>query len=98
MRRLAHRCPKMKRISAPAKPTHAPAEEIMTVASLTRYLHCSKVTIYGLLTERKIPAFKLRGGPHSDWRFFRSDIDEWIAKQYDVTNPPLTRRGKSKVS
>ncbi len=85
----------MKKITAPANPAPAPAEEIMTVASLTRYLHCSQVTIYRRLKERKIPAFKLRGGPRSDWRFFRSDIDEWIATLY-VINPPVTRRQRAR--
>jgi excisionase family DNA binding protein len=83
----------MKRISAPAKPVPAPADEIMNVSDLARYLHCHQVTIYRLVKERKIPAFKLSGGlrSHSDWRFFRSDINEWIAR-LRVTNPPLTRR------
>jgi hypothetical protein len=47
-----------------------------------------------------MPAFRVG----SDWRFRRSDINEWIARQHD-TNPPVTRgsgreaRGrKSKVS
>jgi excisionase family DNA binding protein len=87
----------MKRTSAPAKP--APAEEIMTVGSLARYLHCHQVTIYRLVKERKIPAFKLSGGlrSHSDWRFFRSAIDEWI-EQHEVTNPAPTRGRKPKLS
>jgi excisionase family DNA binding protein len=80
----------MKRTSTPAKPTPARADEIMTVASLTRYLHCSQVTIYRLLKERKIPAFKLGSGPSSDWRFSRSAIDDWIATLYVIT-PPVTR-------
>jgi hypothetical protein len=45
-----------------------------------------------------IPAFKLGGGLRSDWRFSRSAIDEWIATQYDVTRPPLTRGPKPKFS
>jgi hypothetical protein len=45
-----------------------------------------------------IPAFKLGGGLRSDWRLFRPVIDEWIATQYDVTRPPLTRGPKPKLS
>jgi excisionase family DNA binding protein len=90
----------MKKISAPAKPTPAPAEEIMNVSALARYLRCQRGIIYRLLKRNEIPAFKLG----SDWRFSRSAIDEWIATLY-VINPPVTRgsgreaRGrKSKVS
>jgi excisionase family DNA binding protein len=84
---------KMKRLMAPAKPASAPATEIMTVASLALYLRCSPASIYRLLKEKQIPAFKLG----SDWRFSRSAIDEWIAGQYD-TKPPITRVRKSKLS
>jgi excisionase family DNA binding protein len=61
-------------------------DETMTVWTVALYLHCHTGTIYRLLKERKIPAFKIG----SDWRFFRSAIDEWIARQYESTNPPLT--------
>jgi excisionase family DNA binding protein len=64
----------MKRISAPAKPAPALADEIMTVSGLALYLQCHVSTVYRLLNERKIPAFKLG----DDWRFQRSDIDEWV--------------------
>jgi excisionase family DNA binding protein len=83
----------MKKISAPAKPAPAPADEIMTVASLARYLRCDKATIYRLQKKKQMPAFRLG----SDWRFSRSAIDEWIATQYD-TNPPVTKGRKSKAS
>ena len=69
----------------------------MTVASLARYLHCHTSTIYRLLKAKQIPGFKLSGGLRSDWRFFRSDINEWITKLHDTT-PPDTRGRKSKVS
>ena len=87
----------MKKISAPAKPAPARVDEIMTVPTLVLYLHCSQTTIYTLLKERKIPAFRIGSEPSSEWRFFRSDIDAWIATQYETTNPAPTRGRKSKV-
>jgi excisionase family DNA binding protein len=84
---------KMKRISAPAKPVAAPVDETMTVASPARYLNCHSGTVYRLLKERKIPAFRLG----KNWRFLRSDIDDWIAG-LRVTNPPVTRGRKSKLN
>jgi excisionase family DNA binding protein len=86
--------PGMKKISAPAKPAPAPAEEIMTVQSLVDYLRCSQRMIYKLVKKKQIPAFKIG----TDWRFFRPAIDDWIATQYDITRPPLTRGPKPKVS
>jgi excisionase family DNA binding protein len=83
----------MERIIVPAKPATARADEIMTVASLARHLRCRTGTVYKLLKERKIPAFRIG----SDWRFSRSAIDEWIAG-LRVTNPSVTRGRKSKVS
>jgi excisionase family DNA binding protein len=51
-------------------------DEIMTVHSLANYLQCHPSTLYRLLKERKIPAFKVGGG----WRFQRAQIDQWIQK------------------
>ena len=56
----------MKRISAPAKPAPAPANEILTVPTLARYLHCNKATIYKLLKKKQIPAFRIGSGPSGD--------------------------------
>jgi excisionase family DNA binding protein len=75
-RRAAHR--PMKRASANLK-----TDEIMTPASLARYLRCHKGTIYRLLKNKKIPAFRIG----SDWRFSLSAIDEWVARR-ETTNPP----------
>jgi excisionase family DNA binding protein len=83
----------MKRTSTPAKPAPAPADEIMNVSALVRYLRFQRGIIYRLLKRNEIPAFKLG----SDWRFSRSAIDEWIATLY-VISPPVTRGGKSKAS
>jgi excisionase family DNA binding protein len=80
-------------MSVPAKSTPALAEEIMTVPTLALFLRCTQTTIYRLLKTKQLPAFRLG----SDWRFFRSDVDEWIARQRD-TNPPVTRSRKPKAS
>ena len=51
--------------------------DIMTVSSLGDYLQCHPSTIYRLLKERKLPAFKVG----SDWRFQRAQVDQWIQKE-----------------
>ncbi len=62
------------------------AQEIMTVSSLADYLHCHPSTVYRLLKERTIPAFKVG----SDWRFQRAEFDQWIQKKQVVMPPHAT--------
>ncbi|MGO9606873.1 MAG: helix-turn-helix domain-containing protein [Candidatus Binataceae bacterium] len=52
-------------------------DEVLTVTELADYLRVHRSTIYRLLRERKLPAFKMG----SDWRFNREQIDEWRLKQ-----------------
>jgi excisionase family DNA binding protein len=49
--------------------------ELMTVQQVAKYLRYSPRTIYRLLKNRQIHAFMLG----TDWRFRRSDIDQWIS-------------------
>ena len=51
-------------------------EELLTIDELAKYLKISKHTIYKMLEKGEIPAFKIA----NQWRFKRSDIDEWIEK------------------
>ena len=62
----------MKR--TPAKTAPELLDEIMTLQELADYLHCARSTIYRMLREGSIPAFKLG----SDWRFFKVEIDRWV--------------------
>jgi len=48
--------------------------EIMTVPEVARYLHLHVTTVYKLLKNKDIPAFKLG----SDWRFEKAEIDSWV--------------------
>ena len=45
----------------------------MTVDDVAEYLQVHKSTIYRLLRQRRIPAFKVG----TDWRFNIESIDEW---------------------
>ena len=51
--------------------------EIFTLDEVAAYLKVGKRTIYRLVSEKKIPAFKVGGA----WRFTRADIDQWIREQ-----------------
>jgi excisionase family DNA binding protein len=49
-------------------------DSIMTVDEVAQFLRIHKTTVYRLLKESKIPAFRVG----SDWRFNREEIDRWI--------------------
>ena len=51
--------------------------EIFTLDEVAKYLKVGKRTIYRLVAEKKIPAFKVGGA----WRFTRTDIEHWIEQQ-----------------
>jgi excisionase family DNA binding protein len=51
----------------------APPGDIMTVRELAEYLRAHPSTIYRLLRQGKLPAFRVG----SDWRFSRDAIDHW---------------------
>jgi excisionase family DNA binding protein len=66
----------MKR-SANNAPGRAEPDMIMTVSELAVYLRVHATTIYRLLKDNKVPAFRVG----SDWRFSRRAIDRWMLSQ-----------------
>ena len=56
-------------------------ETLMTIEELASYLKVTRRTIYEWLKLHKVPAVKLVG----QWRFRKDKIDDWIAKQEDLT-------------
>jgi excisionase family DNA binding protein len=46
---------------------------VMTVAELSTYLRIHRSTIYRLLKQGRLPAFRIG----SDWRFNKEAIDAW---------------------
>lgn len=59
-----------------------PDDEIMTVKELSEYLKIAEKTAYRFAAEGKVPGFKVG----SAWRFRKREIDQWIAKQHQVSN------------
>jgi excisionase family DNA binding protein len=47
----------------------------LTVRNVAEYLHVHPSTIYRLLKNKQLPAFRVG----SDWRFDRQEIDRWRA-------------------
>jgi len=52
-------------------------DDVLTAAEVAAYLKVRPSTIYRLLKNRKLPAFKIG----SDYRFKCEQIDEWRAAQ-----------------
>lgn len=53
----------------------APPIRLMTVGDLSEYLHVHKSTIYRMLKQQEIPAFRIG----SDWRFNIEAVDRWCS-------------------
>jgi excisionase family DNA binding protein len=50
--------------------------QIMTADEVAKYLGVHTITVYRLIKDTDIPAFKLKG----QWRFKKDLLDEWIMK------------------
>lgn len=51
-------------------------EGLLTTGQVARYLNVDKFTIYRLVAQRKLPAFKVG----SQWRFKQTMIDAWLMR------------------
>ena len=50
---------------------------LMNIKQVAEYLQMNKMTIYKLVREKKMPAFKVA----SEWRFKKELIDDWLMDQ-----------------
>ncbi len=57
-------------------------DEILTLKEVAGYLKVTEKTIYRLLTDNKLPAFKVGGS----WRFKKADMNTWIQQQGNSLN------------
>jgi len=51
--------------------------EIFTIKELALYLKLAEKTAYKLVSDGKLPGFKVGGA----WRFRKAEIDRWIKQQ-----------------
>jgi excisionase family DNA binding protein len=51
-------------------------ENLLTTAQVADYLKVDKFTVYRLVTQKNIPAFKVG----NQWRFSKDMIDAWLLK------------------
>ena len=64
--------------------------DIVTVREIAEYLKVTERTIYRMVKDKKIPAFKVGGS----WRFRLDEIDDWIKSQTLEVKPGESGRGE----
>jgi excisionase family DNA binding protein len=55
-------------------------ENLLTAVQVARYLRVDKFTVYRLVSQKKIPAFKVG----SQWRFKKKLVDAWLLKNSNL--------------
>jgi len=52
-------------------------QKLMTIKEVADYLRLSRVTVYKMTRQGKIPALKIG----KQWRYNRSEIDSWVKQK-----------------
>jgi excisionase family DNA binding protein len=60
----------------PPPPVNARRSEFMSVPEASEFLSIHRNTLYKLIAEGEIPAFRLTTGGR--WKFRRSDLEDWL--------------------
>jgi excisionase family DNA binding protein len=55
-------------------------EKLLTTDQVARYLKIDKFTVYRLVTQKNMPAFKVG----NQWRFRKQMIDAWLMKNSNL--------------
>ena len=55
-------------------------EQLLTLEQVAEYLNVDKFTVYRLLADKELPAFKVG----NQWRFKRKLIENWLMKNSNV--------------
>lgn len=55
-------------------------EILLTTEQVARYLRVDKFTIYRLVAQKKLPAFKVG----NQWRFNKKMIDKWLIRNSNL--------------
>jgi excisionase family DNA binding protein len=63
------------------------AEQLLTLEQVAEYLNVDKFTVYRLLADKDLPAFKVG----NQWRFKRKMIENWLAKNSNANRKNATR-------
>jgi len=61
-------------------PNPTVSKTFLTVKEVAQYLRVNEYTVYRLVAQKKIPAYKVG----SQWRFKRTVLDDWLKKQLNL--------------
>jgi excisionase family DNA binding protein len=61
-------------------------EHLLSADQIARYLKVDKFTVYRLVSQKKIPAFKVG----SQWRFDKKMIDAWLLENSNMAGREST--------
>jgi excisionase family DNA binding protein len=61
-------------------------ENLLTTEQVAQYLKVDKFTVYRLVTQKKIPAFKVG----NQWRFNRQMIDAWLIENSNLRTTTIS--------
>ena len=56
------------------------AEQLLTLEQVAEYLNVDKFTVYRLLNDKELPAFKVG----NQWRFKRRMLENWLLKNSNM--------------
>ncbi len=56
------------------------AKPLLTTEQVARYLRVDKFTVYRLVSQKKIPAFRVG----NQWRFKQEMVEAWLLKNLNV--------------
>ncbi len=57
-------------------------ENLLTAVQVARYLKIDKFTVYRLVSQKKIPAFKVG----NQWRFKRKQLEDWLKQNSNLAS------------
>lgn len=57
-------------------------ENLLTTEQVARYLKIDKFTVYRLVMQKKIPAFKVG----NQWRFKKTQLEDWLKQNSNLAS------------
>ena len=60
-------------------------EQLLTIKEVAKYLNIDRITVYRLLAQKKLPAFKVG----NQWRFHRRMIAAWLMRNSNIQKDRL---------
>ncbi len=55
-------------------------ESLLTIEEVARYLRVDKFTVYRLVSQKKLPAFRVG----NQWRFKKKILDRWLQVNMNI--------------